>query len=538
MSGGEVCAGSSPPRNNLDRWTPFGRTWSLPVILGGLVASFFLAGFWYPYWRIADQDILLVYDALLQNASLPREIVVHPAHLSVLVLSGTYRLLNELGLLAAWSLPTLPPAIDVDAFDRTWTGLIRIARLTSLAIVLVYVTTAGILLRRLVGDWRAATLGMFAIAYSGGLAMSVRSVKPEMLAAALAAIALLVLLIAAQSPRMKARPFLVGLSALLATLALENKVQAVFLIAAFPVLALPFGVTSAGDGYWTQRRSAWALAATTTVALLAVIAVIPLAVQALSAEPSARIYAVEPILWMIGIPEVLLAAWIGSGMLAFGLLWRPPILEGLTTGAAVVAGIALGLLPLYLARETSVVTLVITPIDSLYAYVSNPNLECVRLGTCRLSLASALGWLKQTLIHHSFVLKTSSRPAIFLEWAVIAGMIIALLRGQYRLALQVAVLIGVVLAIDTVTAARDLKQDYFQFTDPLIIIAATLLIVQVSALQYGRLAFLAGALLIVVHAVFSQAEPVKHAFKRSGPEGNCVFLNGLRQMEPFPFCRN
>jgi hypothetical protein len=538
MGAGEVCTGSSPPINNLDRWTPFGRTWSLPVILGGLIASFFLVGFWYPYWRIADQDILLVYDALLQNASLPREIVVHPAHLTVLILSRTFRLLHELGLLTTYSLPTLPPANDVDAFNRTWTSLVQIARLTSLVIVLAYVIAFGFLLRRLVGDWRAATLGMFAIAYSGGIAMSVRSVKPELLAAALAAIALLVLLIAARSSRMTARPFLVGASALLATLALDNKMQAVFLIATFPVLVLPFGETCSGNGYWKERRAALVLAATGTVAILAAIAVMPLVMQALSADPSVRIYTVHPVLWIIGVPEVLLAVWIGLGMLAFGLLWRTPILEGVTAGAAAVAGVALGLLPLYIARETTVVTLVITPIDSLYAYVSNPSFECVRQGPCQLSLASALGWLKEMLMQHSFVLKTTPRPAIFLEWAVIAGMVIAFRRGRHQLALQVLFLIGAVLAIDTATAARDLKQDYFQFTDPLIVIAATLLIAQVTTLQYGRWAFLFGAALIVTHAVFSQAEPVKHAFKRSGPEADCVFLDRLQRMEPFPFCRN
>jgi hypothetical protein len=157
--------------------------------------------------------------------------------------------------------------------------------------------------------------------------------------------------------------------------------------------------------------------------LLAAVAVIPLVIQALSDGESARIYAVSPPLWIIGIPEVLLAAWTGLGMLAFGLLWRTPAMEGLTAGTAVVAGVGLGLLPLYIARETSVVTLVITPIDSLYVYVSNPTLECVRRGPCQLSFGSALGWLREILMQHSFVLRTTPRPAIFLEWAAIAGMI-------------------------------------------------------------------------------------------------------------------
>ena len=534
---GEPGAGARAPINSLDRLTPFGRTGSPLLTLGGLIASFFLFGFWYPYWRIADQDILLVYDALLQNSSLPREIVLHPAHLTVLMLSSTYRLLHWVGLLNTYSLSTLPPASDVNAFNRTWTSLVQIARLTSLAIVLAYVSAFGFLLRRLVKDWRAAALGMFAVAYSGGIAMSVRSVKPELLAASLMAIALLVLLIAARSPRMAARPFLVGASALLATLALENKIQAVLLISTFPVLLLPFGETPAEESYWNKARAGWTLAAIVAFALPAIAGAMPLVIQGLFADPSARIAMAHPIFGVIGISEALLAVWIGLGMLAFGLVWRVPVVEVLATGAAVIGGIALGLLPLYFSRETSVIALVITPLDSLYTYVSDPSIECVRQGGCDMSFASALGWLEEMLMQHSFFLKTTPRPAIFLEWCVIAAAIVAFRRGEYRITLQVTVLLGAALAIDTLEAARALRQDYFQFTDPLIIIAATLLIANISTLQYGRWTYPIGAALIALHIAFSQAEPVKHALKRSGPEGDCVFLDNLRRIERFPFCR-
>ena len=527
-----------PPINSLDKLAPFGWTGSLLLILGGLAVSFFLFGFWYPFWRMADQDILLVYDALLQNASLPREIVLHPAHLTILILSRTYRLLHGLGLLDAYSLSSLPPARDVNAFNQAWTGLVQIARLTSLATVLVYVTAFGFLLRRLVGDWRAAALGMFAVAYSGGIAMSVRSVKPEMLAASLIATALLVLLIAARSPRMSARPLLVGAAALLGTLALDNKIQGIFLLAALPLLLLPFGEASDKDSYWRQKRAAWALAAIVGAALLAAAAAMPLVMQGLFAAPSVRIVKPLPIFGMIGAPEALLAIWIGLGMLAFGLIWRVPMAEGLAAAAAIICGVALGLLPLYISRETSVVALIITPLDSLYGYVSDPALECVRQGGCKMSFASALGWLKEMLIQHSFFLKTTPRPAIFLEWCVISAAVYAVRRGEYKLALQVVFLIGAAMAIDTLEAARALRQDYFQFTDPLIIIAATLLIAKVSALQYGRWTYPIGAALIGLHIVFSQAEPIKHVLKRSGPEGDCVFLNNLQRMEPFPFCRS
>src|SRR5512144_42292 len=139
---------------SLGRFTPLGWTRGLLVILAGLVVSFFLFGFFNPYWRVADQDILLVFDAFLQNDGLPRQIDFHPAHLIVAMLSATYRSLHGLGLLETYSLSTMPLASDVAAFTRSWTIAVQIARLLCLLIVLAYVTAFAFLLRALVKDWR------------------------------------------------------------------------------------------------------------------------------------------------------------------------------------------------------------------------------------------------------------------------------------------------------------------------------------------------------------------------------------------------
>ncbi|MGH6684475.1 MAG: hypothetical protein ACRECA_11270, partial [Pseudolabrys sp.] len=190
--------------NGIYRLVPFGWTTEILAILAGLAVSFFLFGYFNPYWRIADQDILLVYDALLQNQGLPREVVYHPAHLSVLALSTMFRLLHGLGILQVDSLSMLPAASDANAYNAAWTALVHVARLLSLSFVLAYLTAFVFLLRRLLGDWRIAVVGLFALTYSGGIAMSVRSVKTELLSAAFGTLSLLVLLIAARSPRMTA----------------------------------------------------------------------------------------------------------------------------------------------------------------------------------------------------------------------------------------------------------------------------------------------------------------------------------------------
>jgi len=95
------------------------------------------------------------------------------------------------------------------------------------------------------------------------------------------------------------------------------------------------------------------------------------------------------------------------------------------------------------------------------------------------------------------------------------------------------------LGVDTLQAARALKQDYFHFTDPLIIIAAVLLLAKVTSLRFHRWAFPIGVVFIALHIVLSQAEPIKHAYLlHSGPETMCSILDTLQRMERFPFCRN
>jgi hypothetical protein len=504
-------------------------------IFGGLIVSFFLFGFWNPYWRIADQDILLIYDAFLQNSSLPREVVVTPAHLSVIILSRTYRLLHSIGLLSPYSVSTIPSVSDVGAFNRAWTNVVQIGRLLSLAITLAYVSAFGFLLSRVVQNWRVVIIGMFALAYSGGIAMSVRDITPELLSGAFVTLAFLVLLVAAQSPRVTSRPLLIGAAALLATLAMDNKVQAIFLILAFPILLLPFGELSDHSNYWNRWRAGWMVVALTVVALLAVLAATPLFLEGLFPPPASHVV-VLPIMGL-GVFQSALAAWIALGILTFALVWRVPVAEAMATAVAIIGGVALGLLPLYISRETDVVAMVINPIASLYQNITGPLTKC-NAAWCGVPYALIFYSLREMILYHSFFFQTSPRPEIFLEWAVIAATIYALRHSEPKVALQAALLIGAVLGIDTLQAARALKQNYFNFTDPPIIIAATILLAKIPALQTHRLTYPIGVALIVLHIAFSQAEPIKHAFLlRSGPEGDCVFLNNFRHMGRFPFCR-
>ena len=91
-----------------------------------------------------------------------------------------------------------------------------------------------------------------------------------------------------------------------------------------------------------------------------------------------------------------------------------------------------------------------------------------------------------------------------------------------------------VIGIDTIGMRRGLKDEYFNFTDPFIIIAGVVLLDRMNALRFHRLAFPIGFVLIALHVVVGQAEPVKHAFARKGPRASA---NGGRNICRCCSCR-
>ena len=74
------------PDQPFERLILFSWRGELLFICAVMLASFMVAGFWYPYWRVADMDFWIVYNGLLLNAHLPQEYFDHPGYLSILLL--------------------------------------------------------------------------------------------------------------------------------------------------------------------------------------------------------------------------------------------------------------------------------------------------------------------------------------------------------------------------------------------------------------------------------------------------------------------
>src|SRR5476649_1436840 len=239
------------------RLVPFNWRGELLIICLGMLISFLVAGFWYPYWRIADMDFWIVYNAFLLNVPLPQEYFGHPGYLSILLLSYWLRALHSLGIVQVASFTALPPVSDPLSFAHAWTVATQAGRVLSLLFAFGFVLAFSYLLRALVRDWRVASVGGFLLAFSGGMAMQMRIMRTELLAAGFFMTALLLLLVVATYGQRWWRPAVIGLASLLITLALMNKIQIVFLICALPILALPFGPNAkAARGFWHTPRQA------------------------------------------------------------------------------------------------------------------------------------------------------------------------------------------------------------------------------------------------------------------------------------------
>ena len=524
-----------------DRLVRFNWPGQFVVTFAGMMISFLVAGFWYPYWRIADMDFQVVYNALLLNAHLPQEYFDHPGYLPILLLSYWLRVLHGIHVISVDSFSALPPLSNLAAFNKVWMQLTQAGRVLSLIIAMAFVAAFSYLLRALVRDWRVAGLGGFLLAFSGGLEMEMRIMRTELLAAGLFVTALLMLMVAAKRGERPWRPAVIGLASMLITLGMESKVQIFFLICALPILLLPFGPDasshSAPPGFWRTPRRVWAaLALSVAAAALATYLARDILFFGFSNSPDA-----QPAWTALGMGArtywAIVAIWIGLGMTAYGAVWRVATLETLAAMFAALAGCIIGLLVLFVRYEPSNVIAVFHPLETMlvWATASEPRLASGSSWFDPERVQFLLQAIGGVIARRTFFLLPSPRPTIFLEWFVIATTVVAIRRRQWRLVAQVAVLMLTDWGVDTLGMGRHLELGYFIFTDPLVIIAAALLIVNLTDLQRRRWTYPIGIALIAAHVVLSQVEPVKNDFRTKKVGVVCEQQSRLPRLV-LPFC--
>jgi hypothetical protein len=525
-------------KDTFDRLTFLGWDKGLAAIVIGLAASFFLFGYALVYWRNADMDFMVVYNALVLNDGKPQQFVDHPAYITILSVQLWFKLLHGLGLLDAWTLSAMPPASNAAAFDAAMTSAVRAGRLlawlTATGCVLIF---AG-LMRLVVRDWRVALIATFAFAFSGGVAIHARILRSELLAAFPVFSALLILIVIGRRASV-ARPLGMALAALLCVLGMENKVQAILLIAALPLVILPFGgADSASVAFWRSPASAWsATAIAALAAAVAAWAALPLIGAGFDRALLDAVQFHPLFLGTFGVYQAALLLLIGACMIAYAAIWRVAVAETTASIFAAAAGALIAVLALKLQFNTGDVIAVFNPLEKMLSFTDASTADLASGVSLSGLLAPLLEGIASVLARYTFVLHSSPRPTVFLIWLIVPGIALAWRRGEQQTAIQALVLLLAAIGIDALGVRRGLKSEYFVFTDPLIILAGAILLDRMRSFRFHKWAYPIAATLVGLHLVIGQAEPIKYALKRAGPEPVCEWNKYHLPLLPLPWCK-
>jgi hypothetical protein len=524
-------------RDAFDRLTFLGWRGGLAAIVAGLAASFFLFGYALIYWRNADMDFMVIYNALALNDGKPQTFFDHTGYLTILSVKSWFRLLHGLGLLDAWSLPAIPPASDIGAFDAAMTSAVRAGRVLAWLIATGSVLIFAGLIRLVVRDWRVALLATLAFAFSGGIAVHSRILRSELVAACPVIFALLILIVVGRRASI-ARPLAIALAAGLCVLGMENKVQAILLVAALPLLALPFGsAASASVGFWNQARSGWPAAAFAAAAAIAAAwAAWPLVITGFDRSLLDAAHFHPLLFGRFGVYQTALLALIGTCMIGYAAIWRVSAAETLASMFAVAAGASIALLALDLEYNSGNVIAVFNPLEKMLAFADANTADIANGSSLPGIFLLLLDGVGSVLARYSFVLHSSPRPTVFLTWLIVPGIVYAWRRGERQTAIQALMLLLAAIGIDALGVRRGLKSEYFIFTDPLIVLAGAVLLDSLTDLRFRKWTYPIALTLFGLHIAVGQAEPVKYASMRRGPETMCQWSGYHLPLLPLPWC--
>jgi hypothetical protein len=509
----------------------------LVAIVAGLTASFFIYGYALVYWRNADMDLMVIYNALVLNDGKPQHFFDHTGYITILSVKAWFELLHSLGLLNAYSLSSLPPASDPQAFDAAMTSAVRAGRLLAWLVSTGCVLVFANLIRAIVRDWRLALIATFAFAFSGGLAVHARILRTELVAACAVIFALMILIVISRRASL-IRPLWMALAAALCVLGLDNKVQAILLIAALPLLILPFGGTeSASVPAWRGGRSAlWLAIAAFLAATAAISAALPLIAAGFD-RALLDTAGFHPLLFgRFGVYQVALLFLIGACMSVYAAIWRISAAETLASMAAIAAGASVALLALNLDYNSGNVIAVFNPLEKMLKFVDAGTAAAANQSSLLDIFRLLLDGFASVAARYSFVLHPSPRPTVFLVWLIVPGILSAWSRGERQVALQAFLLLMAAAGIDALGVRRALKSEYFIFTDPLIILAGALLLDRLADLRFHKWAFPIALVLFALQIAVGQAEPIKYAFMRRGPESICEWNQHYMPLMPLPWC--
>jgi hypothetical protein len=179
---------------------------------------------------------------------------------------------------------------------------------------------------------------------------------------------------------------------------------------------------------------------------------------------------------------------------------------------------------------------VFNPLEKMLTFADANTLDAANGSNLAGIVLLLLDGLASVFARYTFVLHSSPRPTVFLTWLIVPGIIYAWRRGDRLLAIQALVLLLAAVGIDTLGVRRGLKSEYFIFTDPLIVLSGAVLLDGLNELRFRQWTYPVAMVLIGLHIAVGQAEPIKYAFMRRGPQPICEWNGYYMPLLPLPWC--
>ncbi len=419
-------------------------------------------GIYRSYLWAADADIIYAYQALLINDGLKQDYFDHPGYPYFVILSLWIRLSAFLGLVDIHRFSQLPGPSD---FEPVYAQLVFAGRWLSVLLAAIFAFVVYYHLRRLTNRfWLAAIMGVLVVISPGVVTQSLimRNELPAML---LALLAFFSLVHACRTHGVDAYRHLFW-AGVFAMLSLLTKLQTIFLLLFFPLLALIFGQRGTTRASVALPPEPGARTLATAFVFGAIAFVIPAAAMLIG--QIARFGG--------GGYQSIVALYLVLAMLAYTSFYRYSHRDARFALLALLAGFSAGLYSnlIHLAVENT-------------ASVANFVVHMRAYSSEGLSAAKSVEELSQAIYYRLPVhlLETLWRIYVEVDWAasptqpvywlVTVGAFVAALTDR-RLALQASGLLAVAVAMETVTRLRHWVPHYQIFTDAWVYIAGALLI--------------------------------------------------------------
>jgi hypothetical protein len=505
-----------------------------------MLCSFLLVGLQAPYWHKAGANLVSVYEALLFNQGLPQEFLLYPNYLGPQLLGVWYQLLHAAHLIPYSKLAEVQTVNTIPQFDVVWQELVAWGYWYSFAIGSIYVFFATVLIRRLVGSTRVALLAGLALAFSDGVALAYRIMRPELISSALVFLALLLTLNAALATSNFIRCAMLGIAGLFVALGLTEKVQALLPALTIPVISLSFGRVDPSPDRTSEFHK---IAAATLIvsALLIVPPTVQLMQLGTAAMLSSHLLAYRPLGNVAGTYQWLFLLYVGSCMAIYAWLWRTPPLVAITAALAVFVGLALGFLALYWRYDVEVVVAVANPIEHLHAMSATPEAALPTTSITTL-VEKYVGGLFRALGVHTFIYSPTHRPTLIIEWLSIVAAFTLWRRGEKLSAMQITLLLLSAFAVDASFTLRGgqaggLRTYYTPYTDPFIVLAGAIALRRFSSEFTSRRAKTAIIALAVVYVAWGNFEPARATYDEYPKRKVCIVAAQFMKRIDIPYCR-